>query len=275
MFMWWRDVIKEAHGGDHTPVVQLHLRYGMILFIASEVMFFVAWFWAYFDAALFPAAIYPIDITTPDGTVEATKEIFGMVERDALSGGHWPPKPARSPRPGLLPGHVRSLGPAARQHADPADVGHHRDVGPPRAARERPQGPVWGLLLTVILGVLFTACQAYEYVHAGFSYAGHIYGSTFFMATGFHGAHVIIGTLFLAVCLFRAHGRPLHAQAALRLRGGRLVLALRRRGLAVPVHVHLRVGRRHAGPALTGRPGWVDARAAAQRCSRAPEPRHG
>ena len=71
MIMWWRDVIKEAHGGDHTPVVQLHLRYGMILFIASEVMFFVAWFWAYFDAALFPAAIYPIDVTTPAGTVEA------------------------------------------------------------------------------------------------------------------------------------------------------------------------------------------------------------
>ena len=71
MFMWWRDVIKEAHGGDHTPVVQLHLRYGMILFIASEVMFFVAWFWAFFDAALFPAAVYPVDITTPDGTVEA------------------------------------------------------------------------------------------------------------------------------------------------------------------------------------------------------------
>ena len=60
---------------------------------------------------------------------------------------------------------------------------------------------MWGLLLTVILGVLFTACQAYEYVHAGFSYAGHMYGSTFFMATGFHGAHVIIGTLFL-------HGLP-------------------------------------------------------------------
>ena len=65
MFMWWRDVIKEAHGGDHTPVVQLHLRYGMILFIASEVMFFVAWFWAYFDASLFPGAVHPLEITTP------------------------------------------------------------------------------------------------------------------------------------------------------------------------------------------------------------------
>ena len=57
MFMWWRDVISEAHEGDHTPVVQLHLRYGMIMFIASEVMFFVAWFWAYFDAALFPGGV--------------------------------------------------------------------------------------------------------------------------------------------------------------------------------------------------------------------------
>ena len=139
--MWWRDVIKEAHGGDHTPVVQLHLRYGMILFIASEVMFFVAWFWAYFDAALFPAAIYPIDITAPDGTVEASKEIFGMVKRDELFGGHWPPKPGEiAETSGYFQGHVRSLGPALRQHADPAHVRHHRDVGPPRAAREQPQG---------------------------------------------------------------------------------------------------------------------------------------
>ena len=53
MFMWWRDIIAEAHGGDHTPVVSLHLRYGMLMFITSEVMFFVAWFWAFFDASLF------------------------------------------------------------------------------------------------------------------------------------------------------------------------------------------------------------------------------
>ena len=72
MFLWWRDVINEAHKGDHTPVVQLHLRYGMILFIASEVMFFVAWFWAYFDASLFPAAIE----TLPNSTATV-----GMVER--------------------------------------------------------------------------------------------------------------------------------------------------------------------------------------------------
>src|SRR2546430_6469163 len=92
MIVWWRDVVKEAHSGFHTRVVQLGLRYGMILFIASEVMFFVAWFWAYFDAALFPGAIYPIDVTAPDGTVEASKEVFGMIKRDELFGGHWPPK---------------------------------------------------------------------------------------------------------------------------------------------------------------------------------------
>jgi cytochrome c oxidase subunit 3 len=207
MFMWWRDVIKEANGGDHTPVVQLHLRYGMIMFIASEVMFFVAWFWAYFDAALFPAAIYPIDATAPNGTVEATKEIFGMVKRDEIFGGHWPPKP----------GEIAETGGYFHGTFDPWGLplvntlilltsgttvtwAHHALLENNR------KGLVWGLVVTVILGVLFTTCQAYEYMHAGFSYAGHTYGSTFFMATGFHGAHVIIGTLFLTVCLFRAIG---------------------------------------------------------------------
>ena len=75
MFGWWRDVIKEAHEGYETPVVQLHLRYGMILFIASEVMFFVAWFWAYFDAAL-----YPDDAIT--------------YARTQVLGGQWPPIPS-------------------------------------------------------------------------------------------------------------------------------------------------------------------------------------
>ena len=65
MFNWWANTIREAHRGDHTPVVQLHLRYGMILFIASEVMFFVAWFWAYFNAALFPPLTEPIGGTWP------------------------------------------------------------------------------------------------------------------------------------------------------------------------------------------------------------------
>jgi len=59
-------------------------------------------------------------------------------------------------------------------------------------------------VLTIALGLSFTCIQAYEYMHAPFHYAGHIYGATFFMATGFHGAHVIIGSIFLIVCLIRA-----------------------------------------------------------------------
>ena len=66
------------------------------------------------------------------------------------------------------------------------------------------QGLKWGLICTILLGISFTCIQAYEYSHAHFAFKGHIYGATFFMATGFHGAHVIIGTVFLAVCLLRA-----------------------------------------------------------------------
>jgi cytochrome c oxidase subunit III len=205
MVMWWRDVIREAHGGDHTPVVQLHLRYGMILFIASEVMFFVAWFWAYFDASLFPAAIHPIEAVKPDGSLEATKEVIGMVERNALTGGHWPPKPGEiSQTNGYFRGTFDPWGlPLVNTlilltSGTTVTWAHHALLNNDR------RGLKLGLLVTVILGVLFTLCQAYEYAHAGFSYAGFIYGSTFFMATGFHGAHVIIGTLFLLVCLFRA-----------------------------------------------------------------------
>jgi cytochrome c oxidase subunit III len=199
MFVWWRDVIKEAHGGDHTPVVQLHLRYGMIMFIASEVMFFVAWFWAYFDASLFPAAIHALDITAPDGSVTQSKEIIGMVERNTLTGGHWPPKPNEyfhgTFDPWGLP-LVNTL--ILLTSGTTVTWAHHALLNGDR------KGLKWGLLITIALGLLFTACQAYEYAHAGFTFSGFIYGSTFFMATGFHGAHVIIGTLFLTVCLFRA-----------------------------------------------------------------------
>lgn len=66
------------------------------------------------------------------------------------------------------------------------------------------KGLVQGLILTVVLGMIFSALQAYEYAHASFSFGGSIYGSTFYMATGFHGFHVLVGTIFLAICLIRA-----------------------------------------------------------------------
>lgn len=196
-WLWWRDVIIEANKGDHTPVVQLHLRYGMIMFIASEVMFFVAWFWAYFDSALFPAGVH--ELLNNAGT------LVGLTTRNEVYGGVWPPVPAgEAGSPGYF-GHtfdpwglplVNTL--ILLTSGCTVTWAHHALLKNDR------RGLVIGLLLTVILGAIFTILQAVEYSHAGFSYAGHSYGSTFFMATGFHGAHVIIGTIFLAVCLVRA-----------------------------------------------------------------------
>ncbi len=180
MFMWWRDVINEAHAGDHTPVVSLHLRYGMIMFIASEVMFFVAWFWAFFDASLFA-----------DEAIQAS--------RVAVTEGVWPPKGTAVFDPWHLP-LVNTL--ILLTSGTTVTWAHHALLNNDR------QGLKWGLVATVVLGALFTSVQAYEYAHAAFAFSrdngGNIYGSTFFMATGFHGFHVLIGTIFLLVCLFRA-----------------------------------------------------------------------
>ena len=167
MYNWWTNTIREAHTGYHTPVVQLHLRYGMILFIASEVMFFLAWFWAFFDASLFPS------------TVEAV-------------GGHWPPKGIEVLDPWGFP-LLNTL--ILLCSGTTVTWAHHSLIHGDR------HGLKLGLLLTILLGLLFTFIQAYEYVHAPFAFKGNIYGATFFMATGFHGFHVIVGTIFLIICL--------------------------------------------------------------------------
>ena len=192
MVMWWRDVIDEAeHKHLHTPVVQMHLRYGMILFIASEVMFFVAWFWAYFDVSLFPADVHQL---------AGSDTLVGVTARNEVTGGHWPPVPTADERfrstldPWGLP-LVNTL--ILLTSGTTVTWAHY-------ALQEgNRKGMIWGLTLTVLLGMLFTALQAFEYHHAQFQFAGHVYGSTFFMATGFHGFHVIVGTIFLTVVLFR------------------------------------------------------------------------
>jgi len=177
MFAWWSDVISEANNGhDHTPVVQLHHRYGMILFIASEVMFFVAWFWAYFDGFL---------------RVDDVEQ----VARVAATGGVWPPIGVEAFNPWHLPLFNTLI---LLTSGTTVTWAHHALLHNDR------EGLKWGLVLTVVLGALFTCVQAIEYSHAGFAYSGNIYGATFFMATGFHGFHVIIGTIFLTVCLLRA-----------------------------------------------------------------------
>src|SRR6202051_938656 len=165
MFVWWRDVVREADKeGYHTRVVQLSHRYGMILFIASEVMFFVAWFWAFFDASLF------------------TNEKI-QYARVAFTGGMWPPKGTEVLDPLNLP-LLNTL--ILLTSGTTVTWAHHALLHDDR------KGLKLGLLLTILLGMTFTAVQAWEYAHAPFAFANSIYGATFFMATGFHGAHVII-----------------------------------------------------------------------------------
>jgi cytochrome c oxidase subunit 3 len=186
MFSWWANVIREGKAGDHTPVVQLHLRYGMILFIASEVMFFVAWFWAFFSSALFPAPIEWVD-----GAVQRITDPSLMAAAE-----HWPMKGIEVLDPfgfPLLNTFILLCSGTTVTWA------HHALIHGDREGLKK------GLWCTILLGMLFTSIQAYEYIHAPFNFKGNIYGATFFMATGFHGAHVIIGTIFLTVCLARAY----------------------------------------------------------------------
>jgi len=186
MFVWWRDVIREAvHEGHHNKVVQLGLRYGMILFIASEVMFFSAFFWAFFDASLFP------DEAKQFARVEATGGVWPPAGVEVFDAFHLP----------FLNTMILLLSGCTVTWA------HHALIHGDRS------GLLQGLGLTVLLGVLFTTIQAYEYSHAAFGFSDGIYSSTFYMATGFHGFHVIVGTIFLIVCFFRAyagHFKPDH-----------------------------------------------------------------
>jgi cytochrome c oxidase subunit 3 len=190
MYVWWRDVIREAHQGFHSPVVQLHFRYGMILFIASEVMFFVAWFWAFFDASLNANAVFPGHITGAE---------VGQIARQAWDGGVWPPAGTSGVTEVFDPFHLPLVNTLILLTSGTTVTWAHHSL-----LHNDRRGLIWGLVLTILLGMTFTGIQVYEYSHAAFSFAGGIYGSTFFMATGFHGAHVLIGTVFLIVCLLRA-----------------------------------------------------------------------
>jgi cytochrome c oxidase subunit 3 len=177
MFAWWSDVVKESVTGDHTPVVMMHHRYGMILFIASEVMFFVAWFWAYFDQFF------------RHDDVEQYARVESM-------GGAWPPTGVELFDPFHLPLFNTLI---LLTSGTTVTWAHHALIHNDR------NGLKAGLWLTIILGALFTCVQVLEYSRAGFGFSGNIYGATFFMATGFHGFHVLVGTIFLTVCLIRAY----------------------------------------------------------------------
>ncbi len=185
-FGWFSKVVNEAQRGDHTPVVQLHMRYGMILFIASEVMFFVGWFWSWFDFALFPAPLEVVDGVTfnrlgQDGA--AALQQFPAKGIEVLDAFDLP----------LLNTLILLCSGTTVTWA------HHSLIHGDREGLKK------GLWLTVLLGALFTCIQAYEYGHAPFAFGQNTYGSAFYMATGFHGFHVLVGTIFLIVCLVRAY----------------------------------------------------------------------
>nr|AFP16888.1 cytochrome c oxidase subunit III [Zeugophora sp. BMNH 840207] len=168
MFQWWRDITREStFQGLHTMKVTLGLRWGMILFITSEIFFFISFFWSFFHSSLTPS----IEI--------------GMI---------WPPKGIETFNPTEIP-LLNTL--ILLTSGLTVTWAHHSLM-----ENNFLQG-LQSLTLTVILGIYFSILQGYEYLEASFNISDAIYGSSFFMATGFHGAHVIIGSMFLTVCLIR------------------------------------------------------------------------
>ncbi len=166
--LWWRDIIREGtFEGAHTIPVQHGLRFGMVLFIVSEVMLFFAFFWAYFHSSLAPVP-----------------EI----------GGVWPPKGIEVMNPWGIPLLNTALlltSGASLTWSHSALLGGYRLEA------------ITGLLLTIVLATIFTLFQVYEYLNAPFGISDGIYGSTFYMLTGLHGFHVIVGTIFLSIALWR------------------------------------------------------------------------
>nr|YP_010014982.1 cytochrome c oxidase subunit III [Halocynthia aurantium]QOI13833.1 cytochrome c oxidase subunit III [Halocynthia aurantium] len=168
VFFWWRDVVRESSFlGFHTSAVRRGLRIGMVLFILSEVFFFLGFFWAFFHSSL---------VSTAD------------------VGSTWPPYGLEIMDPMAVPllNTVVLLGSGVF-----VTYSHYSLVMGDYS------GSVLGLFFTLCLGVFFTMLQLMEYLDASFSIADSVYGSVFFMATGFHGFHVLVGSAFLFVCLFR------------------------------------------------------------------------
>lgn len=168
MYTWWRDINREStYEGHHTGIVQQGLRYGIILFIVSEIFFFVAFFWAFFHSSLTP-------------TVEI--------------GSIWPPKGIIILNPWEIPS-LNTL--ILLLSGCTVTWCHHALISNLR------NQSILSLMFTILLAIIFTSLQAYEYNVADFRLSDGIYGSTFYMATGFHGFHVIIGTISLSICLLR------------------------------------------------------------------------
>jgi cytochrome c oxidase subunit 3 len=170
MILWFRDVITEGtYLGNHTKQVQRGLNLGFALFIVSEVMAFFSVFWGFFHASLSP---------------------------DVFVGSNWPPLGIDALDPFAIPllNTLLLLSSGAF-----VTYSHHALINGNR------NGALLGALLTIVLAILFTALQAYEYMEASFTFADSVFGTVFFASTGLHGLHVIVGTLFLTVGFVRLY----------------------------------------------------------------------
>nr|AJF93990.1 cytochrome c oxidase subunit 3 [Tabachnickia sp. DVL-2014] len=168
MTLWWRDIIRESsYQGLHTYKVQTGLKLGIILFILSEILFFFSFFWAFFHSSLVP-------------TIEI--------------GSTWPPEGIIVINPLSIPllNTIILLSSGAT-----VTWTHHSIITGKK--KESKNSLKW----TIILGILFTSLQGFEYYNTTYTISDSIYGATFFVATGFHGLHVLIGSTFLLICWFR------------------------------------------------------------------------
>ena len=164
-FFWWKDVRVERAGGEYSVLTVDNLKLGIVLFILREVCFFSGFFWRFFHYSLSPA-------------VEC--------------GNLWPPVRVL----GVNPFSVPLLNTVVLLRRGVTVTWSHMQIINNNNAEA-------SLVSTLILGFYFTALQVFEYVQCSFTIRDRVFGSIFFIATGFHGLHVIIGSLFLSVCLFR------------------------------------------------------------------------
>lgn len=166
--LWWRDVIREStFQGNHTKKVVKGIKIGIILFIVSEIIFFSSFFWTFFHSSLSPS----IEI-----------------------GINWPPKSIKSFNPIEIP----LLNTIILISSGVTITWSHQ-----RLLANKKKKSIKSIYLTILLGIYFTFLQKWEYTQARFTISDSVYGSTFFITTGFHGIHVIVGTIFLSVCAIR------------------------------------------------------------------------
>nr|YP_010736837.1 cytochrome c oxidase subunit III [Macropsis hainanensis]WEP24711.1 cytochrome c oxidase subunit III [Macropsis hainanensis] len=168
MFQWWRDITREStFQGFHTKKVVMSMKMGMIMFIMSEIMFFLSFFWAFFHSSLSP-----------------NMEI----------GMNWPPLGIKTFNPINIP----MLNTIILLTSGMSMTWAHNAM-----IKNNLTQVEQSLIITIILGIYFSMMQLYEYIEASFSIADSIYGSTFFVSTGFHGIHVLIGTTFILIKFLR------------------------------------------------------------------------